>query len=312
MDKVQGPNPNLDEIYTFTEQLNARGEVTNEQRNAWNLTHAYKVADDLVVDGCRFGEALILDLHSILSRDIMDQRGSRIPGGRYAIGIRTIENTPWQPKPTTPPENIPTEMKTFGDQLDAYMHFYPEEASHSINVLQHAAELQIKLLDIHPFSDGNGRISRLTADSNLKSGGLYTMPHWMDIGQGELLERQANYFLMIEQARQLGDFRMLLRFMAQQQIAALYIEKRAINSNSQAQTEAEFSGHSADRELVKIALDNYQSALTRDLEEHPPDLLPMRRTKGHPPVQLTEEEIRKMLGKYAFVKDYIDIPQEFK
>jgi Fic family protein len=306
-DLFQPREPSLEELQAFTDNLNAEGLITDAKRNAWNLAEANSLLNQKLADGERFGEQTVKDLHAVLSKDVKSPlTGARIQGGKYSIGIRTMENSPWQPKPTCPPELLPDEMKKLGSEIEGYMMFYPEDPVQAINVIKHAADILIKLFDIHPFQDGNGRLGRLIADGILKSGGLYAMPHWLEPQDGNILQRRTEYLLMVEIARQHGDFRLLYRFMAQQQIDVVKKEIKAIKASSQASLAAKETGYLQDRTKTRSALRNFVETLSEDLNTNPPKALPIRTTKGHPPVDLTPEEIKALLEKYSFIGEYLD------
>lgn len=299
--------PSFEELRAFTDSLNAEGVITDDKRNAWNLADANSLLNEKLADGDRFGEQAVKDLHVVLSKDIKNPlTGLRIQGGRYSLGVRTMENSPWQPKPTCPPEQIPEEMKRLGSQLEGHMMFYPEDPAQAANVIKHAADILIQLFDIHPFQDGNGRLGRLIADGILKSGGLYAMQHWLNPEKGDLLQRKTDYLLIAEIARQHGDARLLYQFMAQQQIEVIKKEIKAIKASSQAALAGRRTGYLQDRAKIRSSLRQYVDSLSRDLDENPPKALPVRTTKGHPPVALPPDEIQGLLEKYSFIGEYLD------
>lgn len=271
-------NPNQEttvspeEANAFVVKLNAQGEVTPEKRHRFKLEGAYTLLRQDLADGHSLGSENIKRYHEILAANI-----PQIRKGDYSLGIRSIPNMPWEVKAFTPPEQIPKEMSEYGSFLSEAFKFHPETPSDYIKLVDKAVQVMIKFVDIHPFGDGNGRTSRLLTDGILMSGGLYQMPHCLEPEVEDIGKARNRFFLMIETARQYGDYRLLLRFMTRQQLLALNMELEAIEENTQALIEANSSGYVEERIDVRNSLEDIEEELSSSIIENPPKPLPSKK-----------------------------------
>lgn len=196
--------------------------------------------------------------------------------GEYSFSSKTILGRKWQSKPFASPETYPERMRRLSKCFSEYIKFVPEDPTQIYKVIEHSAEVMVDLVDIHPFSDGNGRTSRLLADAILTAGGLYPMPHWLEQDDERTVPSKKRRFgLMMEYACR-GDYRLLLQFMTEQQRLAIESEFDAIEASSQASVEAASSGYRHERIMTYDTLTQYQFALTESLTKSPPERLPSK------------------------------------
>ncbi|KAJ8918724.1 hypothetical protein NQ315_015044 [Exocentrus adspersus] len=108
-----------------------------------------------------------------------------------------------------PPEQIP-------DLMEGYVEWLNSEEAQSMHPVRYAALAHYKLVDIHPFVDGNGRTSRLIMNLILLKAGY---PPIM-----VLKEQREKYYDALKTAN-MGDVRPFVRFIAQctLQILDMYI-----------------------------------------------------------------------------------------
>jgi len=191
-------NPTLEEAKAFVDRLNADGEVTPAKRQGWDLVSAYSVLDDKMGQGSPFDEQTIKDFQGLITRHSPQlQMAER---GNYSYVPKEILGVAWKCKSFADPSDIDPRMKRLAHYLDAYMKFKPEDPSQAHKVIDHAAEIMVDFIDIHPFADGNGRTSRLLADGILIYGGLYPMPHWLNPNTPDSSKSKQNFNMMMEYA----------------------------------------------------------------------------------------------------------------
>jgi Fic family protein len=128
------------------------GMGLNEQLALLNTKEALKHIRQWAKEGVALDMSFIHRLHSLLLRGIME-------GGRYRTEIAALPgNAPLPPSPG----QIPHEMESM---LRAY------ERGQSLHPVYRAAALHFRLIQIHPFPDGNGRLARLLMQFSLLSAG---------------------------------------------------------------------------------------------------------------------------------------------
>lgn len=274
MEKKIQPEPTPDELTAFALRLNADGEVTASKKQAWDLVAAYEVMRGMVNTGSSIDEKAIKELQGIITDNAPHLNRSQKGKYSYTRG-KIIANIPWEIKPFSDGDQIDSRMQALTRRLNGYLKFKPEDPTQTYRVIDHAAHAMIDLVDIHPFSDGNGRTSRLLADAILQAGGLYPMPRWVNSSIQDRNEGRLDFFRMIEQAR-VGYYPLLLRFMVQQQRDALESELSLIQTNPLTLSEAQKAEYWEDRIEAYEALSGYQANLNSIIHRNPPTALPAK------------------------------------
>lgn len=240
------------ELQTFTARLNAEGNVTPEKRQQWDLASAYDqmqdslfpAVKDITVDD-------ITSLHGILAHNSpvlhADQKG------RFSYNPKILVNMEWDVKPFCPPDEMDARIKKYLAFYNDARRFRPESPLQYPRVIENALRAMVDFVDIHPFADGNGRMSRLLADSILIQGGLHQMPHWLPQTEGNLKDRRRLFFLMVENARR-GKDALLLHFMVDQQQQAIERELGVLEEVSQTREEAASLEYLEDRQAIRKVL----------------------------------------------------------
>ena len=120
-----------------------------EQLEAKNHQTALRAMFRHIRENSKVDEALILQLHGIL------MNGIRADAGRYRThGVRIVGTF----VPTANPIKVPLLMEAFGKKLTKRI---------PADVVRFVAETHAEFEQIHPFSDGNGRIGRIIANALL-------------------------------------------------------------------------------------------------------------------------------------------------
>ncbi len=139
------------------------------------------------VKGCKdkFAEALVLKIHEMYFKDTKPKIA-----GRYKTHQNRIRGSNFE---TTPPEFVLTDMKNYFKEYG--------ELKKELHPLELAAWAHWKLVRIHPFQDGNGRVARIIMNYVLHKNG-YAM---IDI---KTMEKQ-QYFKALEKCHYNNNARAL-------------------------------------------------------------------------------------------------------
>lgn len=124
------------------ENASIKGKTLSEQLEAKNHQTALLYLFDYLSKSSEINEELILKLHSILLNSIHSDAGSYRQHGVRIVGANL---------PTANYLKIPELMKDLILDINAG----------TSDVITHAANIHARFEQIHPFSDGNGRIGRL-------------------------------------------------------------------------------------------------------------------------------------------------------
>ncbi len=180
-----------------------------------DLENAYLYVDQLLALGTPITESTVSDLHIISARSNI-----QVPielKGKYDLTEKSIRRVPWPVKPFAKPRDVPERMKEFANK---YANAMTTDLTPP-DTVRTAMELMVELVDIHPFIDGNGRLSRIIADSILMKHGLPQMKHWYKESDSIPVDNEKLTFLhMVEKARN-GDYSQLLNYFTNVQIEAL-------------------------------------------------------------------------------------------
>jgi Fic family protein/DNA-binding XRE family transcriptional regulator len=159
---------------SLTEQL----EVKNHQAALQYLFHYLKKTK-------KIDEALVLKLHSILMNGIRDDAGMYRRHGVRIVGSNV---------PTANYVKIPTLMKSIAEDI----------GKQQKDSIAHVSNIHGRFEQIHPFSDGNGRIGRLI---------LVAMLLRENIAPAAIRqERKQSYYASLRRAQLQADFTQLEDF----------------------------------------------------------------------------------------------------
>jgi Fic family protein len=134
--------------------LTVAGKPLKDHLEAKNHLEAFHLLQRLVAQQTPLDEAVLLQLHAVILRGIEDEWA-----GRYRnVGVRISGSRHVPPNPL----KLPSLM----EELFAW---YPSQSTtHPVEV---AADLHLRLAQIHPFIDGNGRVCRLVMNLHLMQRG---------------------------------------------------------------------------------------------------------------------------------------------
>ena len=169
---IEGNTLSLMETKLLLEDsISVGGKALREIYEVTNHAKAFDYARRCIEGGNPLHETIVKDLHQLLMENIQ-------PGGIYRnVNVR-ISGARFQPPE---PNEMYAQVKGFFAQLP-----FPAQP-HSI---EHAAWVHAEFVRIHPFSDGNGRVSRMMMNYQLMSDG------WLPISIAK--EDRLSYFEALE------------------------------------------------------------------------------------------------------------------
>jgi Fic family protein len=136
--------------------LTVTGKTLREHLEATNHAEAWQYIEHFRDQSRkRITEKTILEIHRI----ILDKIDSHNAGQYRDVAVRIAGSRVVLPNP----QKVPTLMKAF----DAWL-----QQRHSISTPTVAADAHLKLVSIHPFTDGNGRTARLLCNVILLKNGF--------------------------------------------------------------------------------------------------------------------------------------------
>lgn len=153
---IEGNSLTLHETsMVVNEGITIGGKPMRDHLEAINHAEAVKSLHDFVANQEPFSEKVLLHFHSLILHGIQSEDAGRYRSGRVRVGgsQRIFPN----------PLKVP-------DLMEEYFAFY-EEHKNTMHPVEMAAHLHQKLVNIHPFVDGNGRASRLVMNLHLLQNG---------------------------------------------------------------------------------------------------------------------------------------------
>lgn len=136
--------------------ITVSGKPIKDHLEATNHLKAFRFLNELVDGREPFSERVLLDLQSLILRGIEDEWA-----GRYRnVAVRIGGSRHVPPNPAKVP-----------DLMSETFQWYTQAASgeHPVHV---AADLHLRISQIHPFIDGSGRVARLIMNLHLMSHGF--------------------------------------------------------------------------------------------------------------------------------------------
>lgn len=134
------------------------GKSVREHLEAINHAEAISFLETLVDAGAPLDERSLKELHQLVLRGISDS------AGRYRTGNVIISGAGH-----TLPDHLHVQHR-----MDAFFDWYGQEEM-QLHPVERAARMHADLVVIHPFTDGNGRTSRLAMNLELMRAGFPTV-----------------------------------------------------------------------------------------------------------------------------------------
>jgi len=158
------------------------GKTLREHFEVINHSEAFRFIENIINKNDCLSEDDIKCLHSLVMKNISNDAGS------YRNGNVTIPGA----------KHTPKESIFINQQMKEFISWYRGEAQH-LHPIERAAKVHIHFVGIHPFSDGNGRISRLLMNYELLKAGfpITIIKH----------ENCLEYYKDLDLAHTIGDYR---------------------------------------------------------------------------------------------------------
>ena len=163
------------------------GKSIREHLEALNHKEAILVAEEIVQQNQPFSEIVIKELHGIVLHSI-----DRTNAGKYREQNVIISGASH-----TPPDAVmvPQLMR---DLIEWYKH------ASDLHPVERAAVLHSKFVNIHPFTDGNGRTARLLQNLELMRSGYLSIIIET--------ERRFEYYELLDKAAMSGEYGAFVEF----------------------------------------------------------------------------------------------------
>jgi len=174
---IEGNTLTLKETQLVIEEgITIKGKPLREHFEAINHQKAFEFLEGIVNKKTRITEEVIKDIHRIILSGIDDMYA-----GRYRnINVRILGAIKSPPRF----EKVHVKMKEYVD----YIKTNPEK----LNVVELAALIHYKLVEIHPFTDGNGRTTRLLTN-------IFLMRHGYPVTMVLKVDRK-KYYIRLKEA----------------------------------------------------------------------------------------------------------------
>lgn len=187
------------------------GKTLREHFEIINHKEAIDYIKDIVKNNEEFNKKVLLDIHYLILKNI-DIKSA----GVYRNMDVYISGS----------QHRPPNFLKLNECMDEYFKFY-EKNKDTLNPVILSAELHERLVSIHPFSDGNGRTSRLVMNLILLKHGF---PITNISSKNELRE---DYYNSLENTRVLDDNKIFHKFIAKNVKTSLmqYLEAISINGD---------------------------------------------------------------------------------
>lgn len=185
--------------------LTVHGKPLKDHLEARNHLDAFRLLRRLVGDQTLFTESVLLQLHALILRGIEDEWA-----GRYrAVPVRISGS-----------RHIPSNPLKVPDLMAGLFAWYGSApAGHPVEV---AADLHLRLAQIHPFIDGNGRVCRLAMNLHLMRCGFP-----LTIIRAANIQRAA-YYHALSAADENGSPEVFRAFIAERVLESLHRYEEAL------------------------------------------------------------------------------------
>ena len=181
---IEGNTLTLLETKVVLEGITVGGKTLREHFEAINHRNAIYYVEDIIKKEESFSEWQVLNIHQLILKNIDDDNAGRYRQQNVLISGAT----------STPPD-----YTLLNDKMAQLVDWYNNDA-HKLHPIERAAKVHADFVGIHPFIDGNGRMSRLLMNLELLKAGYppcvitvenrlayyEALDQWMAYGKTEL------------------------------------------------------------------------------------------------------------------------------
>ena len=185
---IEGNTLTLKETRLVIEEgMTIKGKPLREHFEALNHQKAFGLLEGLVKTGSRIDEQAVKDIHRTIVAGIEEQYA-----GRYRdVNVRILGAAKSPPRFEKVPEIMAEYVKRIDQNPEGY------------NAIEMSAFIHYRLVEIHPFTDGNGRTARLIMN-------LFLMRHGFPVTMVLKVDRK-KYYDALKKA-DLGDLKSFADF----------------------------------------------------------------------------------------------------
>ena len=153
---IEGNTLTLNETKIALEGITVGGKSLREHFEAINHKEAIEFVESLVESDEMLSEYSIKSLHALILKNIDDENAGNYRKINVLISGATHR----------PPLSI-----EINSRMESFIHWYKTEAQ-MLHPIERACRVHVDFVGIHPFSDGNGRTSRLLMNFELMKSGF--------------------------------------------------------------------------------------------------------------------------------------------
>ena len=179
---IEGNTLTLNETKVALEGITIGGKRLREHFEAINHKEAILFVESLVQKDEELSEYSIKSLHSLILKNIDDKNAGSYRNINVLISGATHR----------PPPNIEV-----ASAMEAFINWYRADAQ-KLHPIERACRVHVDFVGIHPFTDGNGRTSRLLMNLELMKSGF--PPVVLKV------ENRLAYYDALDKAHTLGDY----------------------------------------------------------------------------------------------------------
>ena len=179
---IEGNTLTLNETKVALEGITIGGKSLREHFEAINHKEAILFVESLVQRDEELSEYSIKSLHALILKNIDDKNAGSYRNINVLISGATHR----------PPSSIEIPSK-----MEAFINWYKTEAQ-NLHPIERACRVHVDFVGIHPFTDGNGRTSRLLMNFELMKCGF--PPVVLKV------ENRLAYYEALDKAHTLGDY----------------------------------------------------------------------------------------------------------
>ena len=179
---IEGNTLTLNETKVALEGITVGGKSLREHFEAINHKEAIEFVESLVEADDMLSEYAVKSLHALILKNIDDENAGSYRNINVLISGATHR----------PPSHIEVASK-----MEAFMDWYRTDAQ-TLHAIERACRVHVDFVGIHPFSDGNGRTSRLLMNFELMKNGF--PPVVLKV------ENRLAYYEALDKAHTLGEY----------------------------------------------------------------------------------------------------------
>ena len=179
---IEGNTFTLNETKVALEGITVGGKSLREHFEAINHKEAIEFVESLVEADDMLSENTVKSLHALILKNIDDKNAGSYRNINVLISGATHR----------PPSHIEVASK-----MEAFINWYRTDAQ-TLHAIERACRVHVDFVGIHPFSDGNGRTSRLLMNFELMKNGF--PPVVLKV------ENRLAYYEALDKAHTLGEY----------------------------------------------------------------------------------------------------------